>query len=70
MYCNCLCVRNKIKKKKKKKKKKVLHKLQLVHVPSIKEVKSSFLMFHVILSSQGHCGSLEDSFDLQNLRLQ
>ena len=40
-------------------------KLQLVHVLSIKEVKSSFLMFHLKLSSQGRCGSLKDGFDLQ-----
>ena len=41
----------------------MIHKLQLVHMPSIKEVKSFSLMFHLKLSSEGRCRSLEDSLD-------
>ena len=41
-----------------------IHKLQIVHVPSIKEAKSvECSMFLLKLSSEGRCRSLEDSLD-------
>ena len=41
----------------------MIRKLQLMHVPSIQEVKPFFVMFHLKLSSEGRGRSLEESLD-------